>query len=383
MSVESRPMPLACVIGTINLVRSLGLAGIKSAVVAPPASPERYSRFVSHVVEWADAWSEPDVLLERLLAFGAAQETRPVLYYEGHYDALLVSRNRDRLRDVFRFVVPEATLVEDLVDKDRFRLLAEKLGLPVPRSRKVSSRQPDWTELDLPFPLMIKPLTRQTAWDELVDGAKALEVQTADDMRRVWPILAGAGMEVLAQELVPGPESQIESYHVYVDENGATVAEFTGKKIRTYPAAYGQSTALVITDADDVAALGRDVTARLDLRGVAKLDFKRGPDGSLHLLEVNPRFNLWHHLGARAGVKLPQLVYQDLIGLPRSAVGPARPGVRWCNRHDWRAAREAGVPLRRWARWAVTCDAKSGIAWDDPLPVLRGLGLAARASSRQ
>lgn len=379
---SGRRMPLACVIGTVDLVRPLGLAGIKCAIVARPESPKRYSRFVSHVVDWADPCKQPDELLERLVRFGRAQGNRPVLYYEGDWDLLLVSRLRDRLAEVFRLVLPDATLVEDLVDKDRFRALAERLNLPVPQSRQVSPQHGDPDDVDLRFPLIVKPLTRQMAtWDGLADGGKALEVQTPAEMRRIWRLLAHADVDVLAQELIPGPETLIESYHVYVDEGGETVAEFTGKKIRTYPAAYGHSTALVITRAADVAALGREVVDRLDLRGVAKLDFKRGPDGRLHLLEINPRFNLWHHLAARAGVNLPALVYEDLVGVPRRAVGPANPGVRWCNLHDSRAARETGMPLHRWLQWAVTCEAKSGVSWDDPLPVIGGLGLVARAST--
>jgi hypothetical protein len=64
------------------------------------------------------------------------------------------------------------------------------------------------------------------------------------------------------------------------------------------------------------------------LTGGAKLDFKSAPDGRLLLLEINPRFNLWHHLGAVAGVNLPALVYADLVGLPRPATRPARAGAR-------------------------------------------------------
>jgi len=125
------------------------------------------------------------------------------------------------------------------------------------------------------------------------------------------------GQDVLAQELVPGPETRIESYHVYVDRSGTIAGEFTGRKIRTLPATCGHSTALEISDAADVRAEGRALAEKLDLRGVAKFDFKRGPDGRLHLLEINPRFNLWHHLGAAAGVNLPAMVYADLTGLPR------------------------------------------------------------------
>jgi predicted ATP-grasp superfamily ATP-dependent carboligase len=150
-------------------------------------------------------------------------------------------------------------------------------------------------------------------------------------LHALWPRLVAVGMEILAQELVPGPETRIESYHVYVDEAGGIAGEFTGRKIRTYPEAYGHSTALEITDARDVRDQGRDFVHRLNLKGIAKFDFKRGPDGVLHLLEINPRFNLWHHLGAVAGVNLPALVHADIqeaSGLQSLPRGSGRAGAR-------------------------------------------------------
>jgi len=123
-----------------------------------------------------------------------------------------------------------------------------------------------------------------------------------------------------------------------------------------------------------VTALGRELVRRLGLRGVAKLDFKRAPDGQLYLLEVNPRFTLWHHLGARAGVNIPALVYADLAGLPRGRVLQARAGVRWCKPwDDVAAARAAGVPFLRWLPWALGCEAKRVVAWDDPMPFVRAV----------
>jgi D-aspartate ligase len=369
-----RKRPLACVIGTIDLVRPLGLAGIRCAVVAEPGDIVRYSRFTSATVDWVDPWKHPEELVERLIRFAKEEEEKPVLYYEGDWDLLVVSRYRDRLSEVFRFVVPDATLVEDLVDKARFRTLANRLGLPVPRSVPISPAHTRPEDVDLPFPLIIKPLTRQNrTWEPFAGAAKAVRVETPTDLRALWSRLAETDEDVLAQELIPGSETLIESYHVYVDNHGEIAGEFTGRKIRTYPASFGFSTALTTTDAADVADLGRDIARRLDLRGVAKLDFKRSPDGQLALLEVNLRFNLWHHLGARAGVNLPSLVYSDLVGLPRPIVAGARAGVRWCyHRHDARAARAAGIPLVRWLPWALTAEAKSGVAWDDPLPLVGG-----------
>ena len=120
----------------------------------------------------------------------------------------------------------------------------------------------------------------------------------------------------------------------------------------------------------------------LELRGVAKLDFKRAPDGTLHLLEVNPRFNLWHHLAAVGGLNIPALVYADLAGRPRPAVVPVPPGITWSAPWpDLRAFRAAGRSPVAWAAWTARCDAVSGVAWDDPLPFLCGQ-LAPRIAGR-
>ena len=364
---------LACVLGDTDLLRALGLAGIPCVVVAAPGEPARYSRFARAVLDWADAWERPAELVELLERFAAAQAAPPVLFYEEDRELLLISRYRERLSRHFRFVVPDPVLVEDLVDKGRFQALARRLDLPVPAAR-VLDPSVDPVPLDVQFPVALKPIVRRgDQWTPIGGAAKALRLDSPLALVSYWPRLAAAGIPVLLQQLIPGPETCIESYHVYVDDHGETVGEFTGRKIRTWPPAYGDSTALVITDAPEVTTLGRDLVRKLGLRGVAKFDFKRAPDGRLYLLEVNPRFTLWHHLGASAGVNIPALVYADLAGLPRARVQTARAGVRWCKPWgDVAAARAAGIPFLRWLPWALRCEVKRIVAWDDPMPLIRG-----------
>jgi len=365
--------PPACVMGDIDLVRALGLARIPSTVMAPPGSPARYSRHTRLLFPWHNAWETPEHLVDTLVRFGQAQPEPPVLFYQEDRTLLLVSRYRDRLREGFRFVVPDAELVEQLVDKSRFQQLAGTIDLPVPVAREIRPGDPlPGDDFGIPFPIALKPLVRiPSRWLPLAGAGKATSVASLDELRKMWPRIMAANLPILAQELVPGAETCVESYHVYVDERGATVGEFAGRKIRTLPASYGDSTALETSDAQDVLALGRSLVKKLNLHGVAKFDFKRGPDGRLRLLEVNPRFNLWHHLGAVAGVNLPALVYGDLIGSPRPILGPIRAGVRWCKPwKDLSAARAAGMSLAEWIPWLIRCEAKSGLAWDDPLPLI-------------
>lgn len=368
-AVEKREV-FACVMGDTDLLRTLRLAHISSVVAAAPGEAARHSRLARVSLDWADPATQPDRLLRILQRFAATTQQPPVLFYDEDRYLLFVSRERARLSRDFRFVLPEAELVEDLVDKSRFQRLAKRLGLPIPPGRLLDPGR-DSAPVDLDFPLVLKPRQRDEEWPTIGGEAKALRVDSKAALSELWPRLAAANLPVLVQRLIPGPETQVESYHVYVDAQGDIAGEFMGRKLRTWPPAYGFSTALVTTDAPDVLALGRDIIARLKFRGVAKLDFKRAPDGKLYLLEVNPRFNLWHHLGARAGVNLPALVYADLVGEPRPRTGTARAGVHWCKPWlDLFAARADGIPLVTWFKWMLRAEAKRTVAWDDPFPLV-------------
>lgn len=367
------PHVLACVFGDTDIVRPLGLAGVRSAVVAERGAPVRFSRFVDHRIDLVDPWTEPERLIDRLVEFARRQDERPVLVYGGDPDLLMISRHRHVLAEHFRFAVPNADLVEDLVDKQRFQALAGRLGLPVPPSVLLQpSVCPPPTDFPAPFPLVLKPVTRETRrWQPMAGSAKAIEVASLSDLRDRWPALTASGGAFLAQQLVAGPESRIESYHVYTDDEGAIVGEFTGVKIRTYPTTFGNSSAVAISAVDDVLDLGRSLVAKLQLRGVAKLDFKRDTDDRLVLLEVNPRFSLWHHPGALAGVNIPALYYADMVGEARPSVTAARAGVTWCRAWaDLPAARSSGMTSWAWLKWFARSDARRDLAWNDPATVV-------------
>ena len=363
-------------LGDTDLIRALGLAGIRCAVASRARSPMAHSKFVAERIEWADNWGDPDRLEANLVEYAVRHSGPAPLFYQHDGDLAFVSRHRDTLRKRFRFVVAEAELVEDLIDKTRFAGLAERVGLPVPRSHVLHPEpSSDAPELPLDFPVILKPLTRRDViWRPVAGDAKALRVDSQRELGELWPRLACGGFGLVAQELIPGGEERIESYHVYVDERGEVAGEFTGRKVRTWPREYGHTTALETTDEGDVYEIGRDCVERLGLKGVAKLDFKRTPSGELLLLEVNARFNLWHLPGAVAGMNLPALVYADLLGLPRPRVQRPRCCIRWSVPwDDLTAARAGRLSLARWAAWQLRCQTRHVLSLDDPMPFLRGL----------
>jgi predicted ATP-grasp superfamily ATP-dependent carboligase len=193
------------------------------------------------------------------------------------------------------------------------------------------------------------------------------------------PAVRGYHADFLLQESVEGGEERIVSYHAYVREGGEIAGELTGRKVRTYPRTHGLSTHVEITDDVEVRLAGRRVLRQTGFHGVVKLDFKRDSrDGRLWLLELNPRFTLWNHPGAVAGVDLPRLVYDDLTGGPRRVAGPARAGVRWMLvRADLKAAREAHTAgegsLLRWGWELATASIREDLMLTDPMPSIHDL----------
>jgi D-aspartate ligase len=364
-------VPLAIVLGDSNLLKPLARARIPCALAIPPHAPLRFSRHARHVLTWRDEGS-PDRQGAGLIGFAASQSVPPVLVFQSDAQLLWVSRHRDELRGVARFAIADRELVESLVDKTAFVALADRHRLPVPPSVMLSAVDDYAPPPDAAIPGVLKPATRtiDEAWQRLAGDRKVLTVASPLVLDALRPQLETYGRPLLLQREIAGPETRIESYHVYVDVAGNVVAEFTGRKIRTLPLEKGITTSVEVLPIRDVLEAGRQVVERIGLTGVAKLDFKRAPDGALFLLEINPRFSLWNNPGALAGFNIPAAVYADLVGLPRPRFAQGTYRARWFNLNDLAAARASGISLAGWLAWLVRDRPTSGLALDDPLPTM-------------
>jgi len=91
-------------------------------------------------------------------------------------------------------------------------------------------------------------------------STKALRIETKDELLEFWPRLRGLSKPAVAQETIPGPETAVVSYHVYVDEHGEVAGEFAGHVIAMAVArAAGQGRVAVGRPAAATAARhGRD-----------------------------------------------------------------------------------------------------------------------------
>jgi D-aspartate ligase len=317
------------------------------------------------------------------------------LFYGSDDQLEMLYQNRSRFEQHYKLVLNHDDVGWALHDKGRFFALCERAGVPVPRTVVPADLPPE----DLPQalaaltpPLLVKPRTKSD-WKVIQkalfpDGAKAGIFSTAKELLDN-PRFVPLARQLVVQEYIPGTVRDLSSFHGFVAEDGRLLAWFAGHKLRTYPATAGESALLELVRQPDLEAVGRDVVKRLGLLGPFKIDFIRDPrNGKLFVMEVNARYNLWHHLGAAHGVNLPLVAYRYLVNGTVPTESPSyRPRLRWSNLYrDLLAFREQRGSALRWLAGLIAHPAvHETFAWNDPLPFfawLRGMNRARRSGGR-
>jgi predicted ATP-grasp superfamily ATP-dependent carboligase len=376
-------------LGGLNVLRALGAARIPAIIASidrrTPAMASRYCAGTIELPRGAGRDAIAEVLAREGRKLAEQYGRRVPLFYDNEDRLSLVQDYRALLEPHFALLLNEPEIGDALLDKGRFQALAERRGLPVPR-------RIDWDALESESgPVIAKPNDKSTAdygggasatlyGRFFADGGKARIFANGREAR-ADPLAAQLAGGLAFQEYIAGGDDAIWSFHGFADESGETLRWFVGRKIRTYPEGTGVSSYLRLADeksGEDVAELGRGIAARLPLKGVFKMDFKRDEtNGRLHLLEINTRFNLWHYLGAVSGVNLPEVAYQYL--LKEEIPEKPRPSTRyrWLSlRIDWRAFLELslkgklGFPGWLWSL-AQAPKVYDLFAWTDPAPFVR------------
>lgn len=289
--------------------------------------------------------------------------------------ALAMAGLPDPLRS--RYPVSQAPLevLENLIDKTQLaRTLAEQ-GLPGPRTVAPIDRA---TLRTLPEEALtgafLKPADSQTFFARF--GVKAFAVRGLDDASERLAQCESAGLSMLLQEYVPGPASQHYYIEGFRDRGGVFRAWFARRRLRMYPADFGNSTLMVSVPLEEVAD-GQDALRRLlsavGYRGIFSAEWKRDPrSGELKLLEINCRPWWFVEFAVRCGVNVCALAVQDAREMAVPDIAGYEVGRRCVYPYyDYFALRASRRLLRGMVEWVGA--EPPVFRWLDPAPALAGL----------
>jgi len=388
----------AVLCGDLNMVRCFVGSGIPTVVVSSDPDDVTFrSRHCRKRMVMAEPRLNPEQAVRDLVALGETFDRKPVLFYGDDAMLLLVSRNRKQLETYYHFLMPDAELLEDIVDKTRFAEFAARVGLPTPRTlRSTQINSPEEVERHLALPVILKP-NFHLGWFRsraiMDQGGKPQKVFRANDLselKHLYRKIQEFTDDFIIQEYVAGGDDCIYSFHTFFDRSSKPLGYYVGRKIRTYPKDSGMSTYLELVKEPQVVEAGLDILSKLDFVGPVKIDFKKDVrTNRLYLLELNARFNLWNYLGSVSGINLPLLAYAHLLEQPGGASADYTTNFRWLSfGNDLRAFLRDYHPAGdlSWAEWLSSFNARKIydiFSWSDPCPFVASTMNHVRASYRR
>lgn len=177
------------------------------------------------------------------------------------------------------------------------QLLMEKVkgSVPIPENEPLTQAAADRVAA---FPRLVKP--RRGA------GSRGVaRINSCEDLES----LPKDGSYLL-QEFLPGEEYSVD---VYVRRDGRVIAAVPRDRMKIDS---GIAVASRTINLPEIIAAAVRTAELIGIRGTANVQFKRAADGVFKLLEVNPRFPGTLPLTGAAGIDMPKLMVDELMGRP-------------------------------------------------------------------
>lgn len=303
------PSALAC-------VRSLSRHGIQVVCGAERKSAlALHSRFTNETWVYPSPLKDVKAYVQSVIQKLSTMGDRPVIFCMSDNTLLPLAQHRDQIEAVGRLVLPEIENFNVAFDKALTLKLAERLGVPMPRTFFIESQEDLESALgQIEYPCVIKP-RHSCLWvaDKGMRGKTEI-AQNREQAREIamrvhsttntWPLL---------QEKLSGQEFGI--FGLWQD--GQWQVKFAHKRLRSLDPMGGASCLRQSIDLpSDMAGYAEKLMAELKWQGPAMVEFKLDkPDGSPKLMEINGRFWGSLALAIASGVDFPYLAYLQANGL--------------------------------------------------------------------
>jgi D-aspartate ligase len=393
--MTTNPNPVAVVLGLgqngMATCRALGRVGIPVIGIDTDLDqPSAYTRYATKVY-CKDFLSGGPGLVDTLRELGRRLDQKGVLFPSGDLNQAVVSEHREALEAYFHIALPSKEVARMFLNKKAFYRFAMEHGFPLPPTFFPAG--PD--DIDriagrLAYPCLIKPFQPNATWRQTFD-TRLFVADSADALRSLYEHLFSVHQDLIVQEYMPGPDSELWWGVAYLDRVGKPLAVWTGRKLRQYPRRFGTATLAESRWDPWVAQEATTILQTMGHRGYGVVEFKRDRrDGRFKITEVTGG-RTWfpHSLVTRSGLNLPLIWYRDALGQEVEVPPSYEEGIKWI--HEERDLKtvslyflpEKELSLWSWLRSYRGKRVYAYAAWDDPAPLLVAMRRVLKAGWRR
>jgi predicted ATP-grasp superfamily ATP-dependent carboligase len=304
----------------IGIVRSLGRAGVPVyAIDSDRFSPALSSRYCRGKFIW-DLHTEPAEESLRFLTEVARQiGRRALLIPTSDIGAMFVAEHASRLLNRFIFPQRDTALVRSLCSKKEMYYLAEKLGLPAPKTAFPTCRDDVVKYLETArFPILLKPIYTRSPKSQARQWQMMLVHNARELLENYDSVEDPALPNAMLQEYIPGADEMTWTFNGYFDRQGECRVAFTGRKLRNFRPYFGQASLGICMKNEHVEKTTVRFMQAIGYKGPLDLGYRYDArDGLYKVNDVNPRIGAMFRLFVdRNGMDVARALYQDMTGQP-------------------------------------------------------------------
>lgn len=304
-------------------LRALSAKNVPVVVVDNDHCISRYSRCV-HKFFHAPPPSDGEAYVQFLIELADKEKLHGwILVPNSDELVYLLSSRRDELERCYRVPVPAWDIIKNIYIKKKAYLLAAELDIDIPATFFPADAE-ELRQMDIQFPAVIKPSIRDHLYQQV--HVKAYRADNRDQLMEIYQKVCRLidPSEVVVQDLIPGAADVLYSFCPFF-KNGEVVASITAKRSRQHPMTFGHaSTFAELVQVPELREPAVQFLRAAGYYGLCEVEFMYDRrDNRYKFLEVNPRIWGWHGLAIAAGVNLPGLLYDDMLGRPLEPCVPA------------------------------------------------------------
>lgn len=310
----------------ITLIRSLGRKGWH--VIAADSNPNSLgfrSRYASETLVYPPADTDAKGMIDAL--YKAVRE-RGIDLLIPVTDAIILPlvEVREEFEAICKLALPQTASLKIVTDKLKTLELADRLGVPTPRTRLVKNTDEACeAAAGMGFPIVLKPQASRQYTGQASEGFNVCYAESLDHLARQMARFEGR-CSVLLQEYYSGVGYGVE----LLTCDGEPLAAFQHKRLREIPitggaSSFRESVALDPQMYEYATCLLREIR----WTGLAMVEFKVGSQGA-KLMEINGR--VWGSLplAVHSGVDFPALLADMILNgkRPEKLLNTYKLGVR-------------------------------------------------------
>lgn len=374
-------LPSAVVVGLdciTGLQTARILAGHGVPVIGIATDPKHFCCRTKVCQEILIANTSSMSVIRALAELGPQLSDKAVLFPCTDMSVLLISRNREQLQPWFHVILPDAQVVEMLMDKVSFYCYAQEAGLPIPSTFLLHNRQEaEEAAAQLTFPCILKPPIKSPLWEERAE-AKVYKAANAQAFLALYDVCSSWAEVLMAQEWIEGTDADLYSCNCYFSAQSDPLVTFIARKIRQWPPETGTSCLGEEVRNDVVLEETLKLFRSVNYAGLGYVEMKKNRRNGKHYI-IEP--NIGRPTGRSAiaeagGVELLYTMYCDATGRPLPSRREQKyGGAKWIYwRRDFQSAlyywRRGQLTLREWWRTWRGRKFSAVFSWSDPGPFL-------------